>query len=115
MASVFEIHDHRPTGKSKATEYFMWSLKKIKAEGWDSNVSFYWHQNAVEYQNAVGIVKRDKSIFLDQKNKSEKMKQVMVRFSSDDKISGFIVFQRQKPKLRSCLIITMNFLLEANL
>ena len=49
MASVFDIYDQRPTSKSKATEYFTWSLKKIKQENWDANVSFYWHKNAVDY------------------------------------------------------------------
>ena len=49
MALVFDIYDQRPTSKSKATEYFTWSLKKIKNENWDANVSFYWHKNAVDY------------------------------------------------------------------
>ena len=49
MASVFHIYDQRPTSKSKATEYFTWSLKKIKNENWDANVSFYWHKNAADY------------------------------------------------------------------
>ena len=49
MANVFEIYDQRPTAKSKATEYYTWSLKKIQAESWDANVSFYWHKNALEY------------------------------------------------------------------
>lgn len=66
MASVFEIHDRRPTGKSKATEYFTWSLKKIKAEGWDANVSFYWHKHAVEY-----CKKRQINIFGSEEQKHE--------------------------------------------
>ena len=49
MALVFDIYDQRPTSKSKATEYFTWSLKKIKNENWDANVSFYWHKNAADY------------------------------------------------------------------
>ena len=58
MANVFDVYDQRPKSKSKATEYFTWSLKKIQKENWDANVSFYWHKNAVEY-----CKKRHKDIF----------------------------------------------------
>ena len=68
MASVFNIHDQRPKSKSKATEYFTWSLKKIQKENWDANVSFYWHKNAVEYCKT-----RHKDIFgaEEEKNKND--------------------------------------------
>jgi len=68
MANVFDIYDQRPKSKSKATEYFTWSLTKIRKENWDANVSFYWHKNAIEY-----CKKRHKDIFgaEEEKNKND--------------------------------------------
>ena len=68
MANVFDVYDQRPTSKTKATEYFTWSLKKIQTENWDGNVTFYWHKYASEY-----CKKRHADIFgaEEEKNKND--------------------------------------------